>query len=80
MGETIIETNIYQKSKTLIIDYLESNKSGSTSEILDVVSKQAKDCIDKVPHALLSLEKEGVIKKEISKEKQGFVWTLLRKI
>lgn len=48
----------------------------STREIIELSLKESKDCRDKVPQALSMLNREGKIKKKISKEKKGFVWGL----
>ena len=74
-----IESSIYVKSKKLILQYLENNNSATTQELIIWVSDHAEECRDKVPHALLSLAKEKKVSKILSKEKKGFVWTLIAK-
>ena len=73
---TISTKNTTLKSRELILSYLEKNKSASTGELITFVSKEAKDCVDKVPQVLLTLSKEKKIVKVISKEKKGFIWSL----
>ena len=72
----IIETANFFKSKKLILEYLQKNKSGTTEEIIQFVSNNAEECRDKVPQALISLTRENNVIKELSKEKKAFIWYL----
>lgn len=49
----------------------------TTGELITYVSKQAKECTDKIPQVLIALNKENKISKVVSKEKKGFVWSLI---
>lgn len=60
----------------IIIHVLQTIKEGTTAEIITEVSKTSPECIDKILSTLISLSKEGLIKKVISKTKKGFIWVL----
>ena len=72
-----MESVTFIKSKKLIFAYLEKNKSGTTEELIEYVSKEAEECRDKVPQALLSLVRDGKVSKSLSKTKKAFIWSLI---
>jgi hypothetical protein len=62
--------------KTLVL-ILEDFPEATTAEIIDEAANISNECKDRVPRTLISLEKEGVIQKAISKEKKAIVWKLV---
>ncbi|MFX1536724.1 MAG: YeeE/YedE thiosulfate transporter family protein, partial [Promethearchaeota archaeon] len=51
-------------------------QEATTTEIIDYVAQVSHECKDRVSGALATLLREGVVKRAISKEKKGFVWSL----
>ncbi|MFX1560939.1 MAG: hypothetical protein ACFFBL_10165 [Promethearchaeota archaeon] len=49
----------------------------TTAEIIDESAKVSAECADRIPEALRSLEEEKKITKRLSKEKKGYVWSLV---
>ncbi|MHA1984776.1 MAG: DUF4386 family protein [Candidatus Hodarchaeales archaeon] len=62
--------------KKTIIFILEDLGEASTEEIIEKASKISRDCKDRIPRTLKTLEKDKKITKAISKEKRAIVWTL----
>ncbi|MFX1253723.1 MAG: YeeE/YedE thiosulfate transporter family protein [Promethearchaeota archaeon] len=52
-------------------------KEATTTEIIDKASEISHDCKDRVSGTLAVLLRDGVVKREISKEKKAFVWSLV---
>lgn len=49
----------------------------TTAEIIDESSRVSAECKDRIPEALVALEKDSKVTKRLSKEKKGYVWTLV---
>lgn len=62
--------------RTLTI-ILEELGEATTAEIIDKAAQKSQNCKDRIPGALVDLEKEKRITKRISKEKKAIVWTLV---
>ena len=60
-----------------IINILEDLGEATTTEIIDESSKVSSECKDRIPNTLIALEKDKEITKRFSKEKRGYVWTLV---
>ena len=63
--------------KTVIL-LLEDMGPTTTKELQEEASIVSKECSDRLPGSLLSLEKKGTIKKELSREKKALVWSLIK--
>jgi len=63
--------------KVTIRRILEDLGSASTTEIIEEASMVSHTCKDRIPKTLVTLETEKAIAKEFSKEKKGYVWTLV---
>jgi hypothetical protein len=64
-------------SKKTITMILGDLGEATTAEIIDEASLVSRDCKDRIPKTLIALEKDKKVIKRISKEKKGFVWTLV---
>jgi hypothetical protein len=64
-------------TKERVVQILERLGEATTSEIIEEASKESNECKDRVPRNLILLEKEEVVTKRLSKEKRGYVWTLV---
>jgi hypothetical protein len=64
-------------TKERVIRILERLGEATTSEIIEEASKESNECKDRVPRNLSLLEKEEAVTKRLSKEKRGYVWTLV---
>lgn len=64
-------------SRARVIRILTELGEATTVEIIEEASKEASECKDRVPNMLTSLESEGIVEKRFSKEKKGYVWTLI---
>ncbi|MHA2273547.1 MAG: DUF4386 domain-containing protein [Candidatus Hodarchaeales archaeon] len=64
-------------TKERVIRILERLGEATTSEIIDEASKESDECKDRVPKNLTLLENEEVVTKRLSREKKGYVWTLV---
>ncbi|MHA1448618.1 MAG: hypothetical protein ACTSP4_04260 [Candidatus Hodarchaeales archaeon] len=62
--------------KTVIL-LLEDMGPSTTKELQEEASIVSKECADRLPGSLLTLEKRGKIRKELSKEKKSIVWSLV---
>ena len=71
----ILSKNLPDPKKT-ITDLLKKMEEATTEEIVNAASKISKQCKDRVPGTLKSLEKEKIIVQNISKEKKAIVWSL----
>jgi hypothetical protein len=49
----------------------------TTAEIIDEATKDADECKDRAPRTLKEMELENEVTKRFSKEKKGFVWSLV---
>ena len=57
---------------------LEEMGEATTAEIIDESSRVSAECKDRIPEALSALELDQKVTKRFSKEKKGYVWTLVR--
>ncbi|UCE09679.1 MAG: DUF4386 domain-containing protein [Candidatus Thorarchaeota archaeon] len=64
-------------TKERVVRILERLGEATTSEIIHEASKESDECKDRVPKNLIALENERVIAKRLSKEKKGYVWSLV---
>ncbi len=62
--------------KITISTILEDLGEATTAEIIDKASVISHDCKDRIPNALVVLEKENRVVKRLSKEKKAIVWRL----
>ena len=62
--------------KKAIIMILEDLGEATTAEIVDEATAVSNDCKDRVPHTLVLMEKDHIIKRNISKVKKAIVWSL----
>lgn len=63
--------------KDTITMILEELGEATTTEIIEASSKVSAECKDRIPEALRTLESENRISKKLSKEKKGYVWSLV---
>lgn len=63
--------------KETITMILKDLGEATTAEIIDESSRVSAECKDRIPEALSALEKENIVAKRLSKEKKGYVWTLV---
>jgi len=64
-------------TKERVIRILKDLGEATTNEIIAEASKESDECKDRVPSNLIVLENEKVVAKRFSKEKKGYVWTLV---
>ena len=64
-------------TKERLIRILKGMGEATTAEIIAEASKESNECKDRVPRNLIALEKEEVVTKRLSKEKKGYVWSLV---
>jgi hypothetical protein len=56
---------------------LEELGEATTAEIVDESARVSAECKDRIPEALAALEEENKVTKRLSREKKGYVWTLV---
>lgn len=56
---------------------LEELGEATTTEIIEESAKVSAECKDRIPETLKALESENKITKRLSKEKKGYVWSLV---
>ncbi len=64
-------------TKDRVIRILDNLGEATTTEIIAEAAKESDECKDRVPTNLIILEKDEVVTKRLSKEKKGYVWTLV---
>ena len=64
-------------SKSRVINILKDLGEATTKEIIAEASKESLECKDRVPRTLKVLETDNEVTKRFSKEKKGYVWTLV---
>lgn len=64
-------------TKERVIRILKDLGEATTNEIIAEASKESDECKDRVPSNLIVLESEKVVAKRFSREKKGYVWTLV---
>lgn len=69
-----IEPTDPRETATTILEELGEE---TTAEIMDASTKVSRDCKDRIPGALSELEKDKRVTKRLSKEKKGYVWSLV---
>jgi hypothetical protein len=65
-------------SKSRVIKILSAMGEATTAEIVAEASKESGECKDRAPRTLRALESESLVMKRFSKEKKGYVWTLVK--
>ena len=63
--------------KETVIAVLNELGEASTFEIIEILSRRSKECKDRIPKTLITLEKENKIVKKISKERKAIVWSTI---
>jgi hypothetical protein len=63
--------------KETITMILEEMGEATTTEIMEESSRVSAECKDRIPEALSAMEAENRVTKKLSKEKKGYVWTLV---
>ncbi len=64
--------------KETITTILKDVGEATTAEIIEESSRVSAECKDRIPEALAALENNQLVTKRFSKEKKGYVWTLVR--
>jgi len=64
-------------SKTRVVNILKKLGEATTTEIITEASKASLECRDRVPRTLKVLETDNEVTKRFSKEKKGYVWSLV---
>jgi hypothetical protein len=64
--------------KDTIAMILEELGEATTMEIIEESTKVSAECKDRIPEALRALESENKVTKSLSKEKKGYVWSLVK--
>ncbi|MHA2334347.1 MAG: hypothetical protein ACXAEU_20135 [Candidatus Hodarchaeales archaeon] len=62
--------------KTVLL-LLEDLGPSTTQELITEANTFSSECADRLPGTLVKLEKEGKIKKKLSREKKAIVWSLV---
>ena len=69
------------KGKRLIILLLQDMEKATTEELISEAEILGiAECRDRVPSSLTDIFSDGVVKREISKEKKAIVWRLAKDI
>ena len=63
--------------KETITMILKDVGEATTAEIIEESSRVSAECKDRIPEALAALENDQIVTKKFSKEKKGYVWTLV---
>jgi hypothetical protein len=71
-----MRTEITDPKETITMILKEMGEA-TTTEIIDESSRVSAECKDRIPEALAALENDQKVTKRFSKEKKGFVWTLV---
>lgn len=74
---TTTTQNRVDTKKTILLILEDWENGATTAEIIEEAAQVSKECRDRVPRTLIALEREGKIKKEISKERKAIVWKLI---
>ncbi len=64
-------------TKQTIINILRNLGEVTTEQLVEEAGKVSKECKDRIPGTLITLEEENMISKTISKEKKALVWALI---
>ena len=69
------------KTKRLILLLLEDMLEATTEELItEAETLGIAECRDRVPSSIADLYDEGLVKRELSKEKKAIVWSLAENI
>ncbi len=69
------------KAKRLILLLLEDMLEATTEELItEAETLGVAECRDRVPSSIADLYSEGLLKRELSKEKKAIVWSLAENI
>ncbi|MCK4847663.1 MAG: hypothetical protein KAT16_01420 [Candidatus Heimdallarchaeota archaeon] len=69
------------KAKRLIILLLQDMESATTEELItEAETLGIAECRDRVPSSIADLYSEGLLTRELSKEKKAIVWSLAEDI
>ena len=69
------------KAKRLILLLLEDMVEATTEELItEADTLGIAECRDRVPSSIATLYSEGLLKRELSKEKKAIVWSLAENI
>ncbi len=64
-------------TQTLIIEFLKDMKEATTVELIkEAETLGIAECADRIPSALVELNSQGLVKKQISREKKAIIWTI----
>lgn len=64
-------------TRTLIIELLKDMLEATTVELIkEAETLGLAECVDRIPAALAELNSQGLVKKQISREKKAIIWTL----
>lgn len=64
-------------NRETVLTILKTLDEATTAEIMEEAAKVSQECTDRVPGTLSTLETENLVTKKLSKEKNGFVWSLV---
>ena len=69
------------KAKRLILLLLEDMLEATTEELItEAETLGVAECRDRVPSSIADLYSEGLLKRELSKEKKAIIWSLAENI
>ena len=69
------------KTKRLILLLLDDMLEATTEELItEVETLGIAECRDRVPSSIADLYSEGLLKRELSKEKKAIIWSLAENI
>ena len=71
-----LRTEITDPKETITM-ILKDLSEATTAEIMDESSRVSAECKDRIPEALSTLELDQKVTKRFSKEKKGYVWSLV---
>jgi len=71
------ELPFYEPGMKELLDKHLNKKFFPTTEIIEESAKVSAECKDRIPEALKALESDNKVTKRLSKEKKGYVWTLV---
>lgn len=64
-------------TRTLIIELLKDMKEATTVDLIrEAETLGLAECRDRIPPALAELNAQGLVRKQISKEKKAIIWIL----
>jgi hypothetical protein len=63
--------------KETITMLLKEMGEATTTEIMDESERVSAECKDRIPETLKNMEEENLVAKKLSREKRGYVWSLV---